>query len=1268
METTTMDEGYPRDRALGELVEAQVARTPDATAVIFGSDSLSYDRLNRRANQLARHLRACGAGPGARIATFLDRSAEMVVAWLAILKAGAAYVPLDPDYPQERLRFMLDDSAASVLVTTGRWRPLVPPCAAVVSLDDDREKIAEYSDVNLPSDATEDWLAHVIYTSGSTGRPKGVCIPHRAVRRLAFDTTCCTITKSDRVSQTANAAFDGATFEVWGALLNGACLVGVPREVVLSPIDLARVVREQRITVLFLTTAVFHMVAAADPRAFAGVGAVFTGGEAMNPRAARDVREAGPPGRLVNAYGPTENAVFTTCHVVEDVAAGAATVPIGRPIDRTEVHVLDERFEPAPPGTAGELCTGGEGLADGYWDRPDVTAAHFIPHPFSDQPGARLYRTGDRARLLADGTFEFLGRLDQQVKVRGHRIEPGEIEAALLQHPAVAEALVIVREDRPGEKQLIAYLRHTGKARPSATELRAFVADRLPAYMIPSAFVVLDSLPLTAGGKVDRRALPVPPSSRPALAQAYVAARTPIEDVLTTLWASLLGVSEVGVHDDFLELGGHSLLAAQLMARINDTFAASLPLRTIFERPTVALMAEQLATIDRVGSAALAPLVKATRGAPLPLAYSQEQVWFLNELEPGNLAYNFQALIRFTGALDVAALERTLEEIVHRHEILRTAFVTVDDRPAQTIVAPMPVTLPVIDLRHLPEDERARDAERWFNRQCQTPFDLEHPPLVRWTLLRVGDDRHVLIHVEHHLVHDGWSFSVLLRELKTLYQAFSKGEPSPLPEPAWQFADYAAWQRQTLQGEVLDAELAFWRGQLAGAPSALDLPTDHPRPEALSFRGGGDRFELPTGLYAALRAFSRREKVTLFMTMAAAFKALLWRYTGQEDMVIGSGMANRTRRELETVLGMFVNPVVMRTDLSGDPSFRELVHRVRKVALDAYAHQDTPFGKLVETLQPKRDPSRNPIFQVLFSFHDAAVPDLSFDGLTGTIVERHNGSAKFDLNVICIPRVEQRVGDGAVSEELGLTVMWEYNTDLFERATAVRLFNEYQNLLAAAAARPDERLSELPFLAPADRRRVVVEWNDTETAYDEPHVLHSLIEAQVRRTPEAVAVSFEGRQLTYRELNRRANQLAHHLRRHGAGTETLVGIAMERSLEMVIGLARRVESGRRVRADRSGVPGRSRRLHAGRRRGAYPPDAAAPERRAAVARRACDRAGRGLAEHCHGAGRRSGERRRSGQSRVCDLHLGIDRTPEGGDELSRAPSRTACSGCRRRFS
>jgi amino acid adenylation domain-containing protein/non-ribosomal peptide synthase protein (TIGR01720 family) len=1138
------------DFSLGEIVEAQAARTPGAPAVVFRSEALGYDALNRRANRLARYLQSLGVGPGAMVATMLDRPSDTIVAWLAIVKLGAAYVPLDPEHPRDRLKFLLDDSGASAVVTCSRLRTSAPSIAVTVTLDEEGERIAAYPDGNLPCVASGGSLAHLIYTSGSTGQPKGVGLPHRAVIRLVRDCDWFRFEASDRMAHAANVAFDAASLEVWGALMNGACVVCVPRETVLSPLAFAQFLRDQQISVTFLTTALFNMVVDANPAAFAGLRALLTGGEAMSARHARAVLASGAPPHFMNVYGPTENGVLTTYHEVRELAADATSVPIGRAVDHSDVVVLDADLCAVAAGEPGELGTGGVGLADGYWGRPDLTAARFVPHPCASTPGARLYLTGDRVRQAADGSIEFIGRVDQQVKVRGHRIEPGEIEAALLQHPAVAAAAVVTREDRPGDKRLVAYARAATVNRPSASDLRGFVADRLPAYMVPSAFVVLDEFALTPSGKIDRRALPAPPAR--LAREDYVAPRTPTEEVLAELWATTTGVAEAGITDDFFELGGHSLLAAQVVARINERLETALPISAIFERPTIADMAEHLAQMEpRLASDAV-PLTKAPRGGPLPLSFSQEQVWFLNELEPGNLAYNFQANLRFVGALDVPALKRTLEEIVRRHEILRTAFVVVDDQPSQVIVDPMPIDLPVIDLRSLSEEARRLEMERIFREQFAMPFDLAQPPLVRWTLMRAADDTYDLVHIEHHIVHDGWSFSVLLREFKALYQAFSSGEPSPLVEPAWQFVDYSEWQRQALAGDALDPHIAFWRRYLAGAPALLELPTDHPRPEVHSFRGGCERVDVPTSLYAAMRAFSRQEKVTLFMTMTAAFQALLWRYTGEEDLVIGTAMANRPRREFEPVVGMFVNPTLLRTSVASNPTFRELVQRVRASALEMYAHQDTPFGKLVEALQPERHPGRNPLFQVLFSFHDAAVPLLTFDNVTGTIIERQNGSAKFDLNIICIPRVEQRAGDGPVSEEAGLTVLWEYSADLFERATARRLYDEFENVLRAATADPDLRLADLPFQSATERRKLLVEWNEPAAETPRAATLHSLFEAQARRRPEAIAVDAAGTHVSYGELNRRADLLARRLRVAGAGAEVLVGVVTRPSIALVV--------------------------------------------------------------------------------------------------------------------
>ncbi|MDQ3942418.1 MAG: amino acid adenylation domain-containing protein, partial [Actinomycetota bacterium] len=767
------------------------------------------------------------------------------------------------------------------------------------------------------------------------------------------------------------------------------------------------------------------------------------------------------------------------------------------------------------------------------------------------------YRTGDLARYLPDGNIEFLGRIDHQIKIRGFRVEPGEVEAVLGQHPEVREVVVMAREDESGDRRLVAYYVVPERGQePTTSELGGYLKKRLPEYMVPSAFVVLEALPLTPNGKVDRRALPAPDRTRPELDGTFVPPRGPIEEMVAGIWAEVLGVDQVGVHDDFFELGGHSLLATQLIARLRETSGVELSMRNLFESSTVAGLAEKvhLAASDEQGRE-IPSIQPVPRDGELPVSFSQERVWFLQQLAPENLAYNFQATLRFVGPLDVAALQRSLGEIVRRHEIFRTTFPAVEGRPVQRIHDPWPVTLPVLDVQDAPESEREAEAQRLIGRELQRPFDLTRLPLVRWTLVQLAPQEHVLVHVEHHLVHDGWSFNIFLRELRELYGAFAAGKPSPLPELPIQFVDFAAWQRWWMQEEeVAEAQLAYWKEKLAGSPPVLELPTDRSRPAVQTFRGAAPRVELPLSLCEALRVVSRRERVTLFMTMLAAFLALLHRYTEQEDVCVGTGVANRCLRETEGLIGMIINTVALRTELSGNPTFRELLSRVREVTLEAYAHQDLPFGKVVEALQPERSLSYSPLYQVLFSFHDAPIPDLDFPGMTTSIQEvLSNGSAKFDLNVIAMPR-SQYIGPSRTAGTDGITLVWEYSTDLFEAATIERMGGHYQALLEGIVADPERRLSDLPLLTEAERHRLLVEWNDTTTKYPRDRCVHELFEEQAERTPEAIAVVFEDERLTYRELNRLANRLARHLRKLGVGSEVPVGLCVERSVEMVVGL------------------------------------------------------------------------------------------------------------------
>jgi non-ribosomal peptide synthetase component F/acyl carrier protein len=861
----------------------------------------------------------------------------------------------------------------------------------------------------------------------------------------------------------------------------------------------------------------------------------------MTPRLAARLLDRGAG--LWNFYGPTEATIV--CSGAR-VAPGDGTISVGGPIAHTRMYVLDSRYRPVPPGTVGELHISGAALARGYLGRPGLTAEKFIPDPFSNEPGARLYQSGDLARCRPDGTFEILGRVDHQVKLRGFRIELGEVGAVLEQHAAVLEAVVVVRADALGDQQLVAYLVPDRNERVATGALREFLRTRLPEYMVPGTFVLLDAMPVTPNGKVDRLALPAPDRARPDLDGAPLAPRSATEEALARIWTEVLGLEGIGVADNFFDLGGHSLKATQVVARVRDAFHVELPVHSIFAAPTVAGLAEVVERLGREGVSHQSPPIQAvSREGVLPLSFSQERAWFIQHLDPTSLAYHFQATLRFTGPLDVPLLERSLGELVRRHEILRTTFPAVDDRPAQFIHQPFQVRLPLIDLQSFPEERREDEARRRVQEEVRRPFDLTRLPLVRWTLLRLSAEEHLLLQMEHHLIHDGWSFRLFVRELLELYQAFSAGRPSPLPPLPVQFADLAVYQRQWMRGEEAARQLAYWKRKLGGTLPVLALPTDRPRPAVQTYRGAAPRMELPLPLCRSVRALSREENATLFMTMLSAYALLLHRYSGQDELCVGSGVANRRWQESEGVMGMLVNNVVLRLDLSGDPSFRAVLGRVREVAVEAYAHEDTPFDQVVRALQPARDPSRNPLFQVMFSFHDAPFPDVELPGLTLELTEVvSNRSAKFDLNIIVIPRPAGG----------GISMVWEYNSDLFDAATVARMMEHYQHLLEEVLADPGRPQSALRLSTEAERRQLLVGWNDTATSYPRDTTVHQLVAAQAARTPDAVALTWGDERLSYGALNRQANQLAHYLRQEGVGPDVVVAVCLERSPEMVIGL------------------------------------------------------------------------------------------------------------------
>ncbi|MDR3635926.1 MAG: amino acid adenylation domain-containing protein [Isosphaeraceae bacterium] len=1201
------DPPAPPPRCLHRVFEEQAARAPDAIALTCEDERLTYRDLNARANRVAYRLRALGVGPESLVGLCAERSVGMVVGLLAILKAGGAYLPLDPVYPPDRLGFQFADSRARVLLVQRAGIDRFPAGDAhVIDLDEADDPTVLGDAENLDAGAVPQNLAYVIYTSGSTGTPKGVPVTHANVARL------CTATQhwfhfdaTDVWTLFHSFAFDFSVWEIWGALLYGGRLVVVPYWVSRAPEAFHELLRAERVTVLNQTPSAFRQLVRADEavsrgQTFSGSRAsgagdsaaqtqhttpppnppfvrggeiitppltkegpggveppraldklplrwVIFGGEALELQALRPwfERHGDESPRLVNMYGITETTVHVTYRpiVQGDLETFAGSSPIGRAIPDLRLHVLDPHMQPVPPGVVGEMYVGGEGVARGYLGRPALTAERFVPDPFSGQPGGRLYRSGDLARYRRDGELEYLGRADRQVKVRGFRIELGEIEAALARQPELREAVVVARPDPRGDTQLTAYIVPRVAPVPNAAELRQRLKAVLPDYMVPAAFVALDVLPLTANGKLDLAALPAPQAGQGAESAAeYVAPRTATERAIAAAWSELLGVARVGAFDDFFVLGGHSLLAAQAVYRLRDALGAEFPLRALFEASTVAALAERIDAGGPDERTTEAPIVPAPRDGDLPLSFSQQALWFLDRLTPGQPTFNVPAAVRIQGPLDAPALERSFHEIVHRHEALRTTFPAVDGRPLQAIAPELAPRLTPLDLSALPLDEREAETRRLAAEEARTPFDLAHGPLVRARLLRLGEGEHVLLLTLHHIVTDGWSMGVAARELAALYESDTNGTPSPLTDPPIQFADYAAWQRQWLDGKVLEDRLAYWSRQLDGL-TPLDLPTDRPRPAVRSARGDIRFFTLPAELAADLRTLGRREGATLFMTLLAAFQTLLHRYTGQDGIAVGVPVANRNRPEVEGLIGYFVNMLVLRSDLAGDPTFQELLARVREVSLGGFEHQDLPFDKLVEALRPARDPSRTPLFDVMFVLQNNRMPDVARQELTLDAFEtgEGTGTAKFDLTLAV-----EEVGDALIGS-------LEYNTDLFDGPTIERMLGHFRALLEDVTAHPDHRLSAIPLLDETDRLRIVDVWN--RTVADVPAVcLHHLIEARVRNAPENTALVHADGTLSYRVLNARANRLARFLRERGIRPEMRVGLCIDRSPEMAVGL------------------------------------------------------------------------------------------------------------------
>ncbi|HEU4328597.1 MAG TPA: AMP-binding protein, partial [Roseiflexaceae bacterium] len=1118
------------DRSIVARFERQVERWPERTAVCMDGQQISYTALNQQANRIAHMLRAAHAGEPAPVALLLAQSPLLIAAIMGVLKAGMFYMPLDPDDPPARLGAALAAPPAVLLLTDAAYADLAARVVGDTPPLLRADKAGDWPAENLGLDLSPDQLAYLFFTSGTTGKPKSVVDSHRNVlHNIMRYTNRLAIGPDDGLTLIQYSSFSGSVSNIFGALLNGATLF---------PYDIRRdgaeaigawLLREP-ITIYHSVPSIFRAFLA-EGRRFERVRIVRLEGDQAAPRDLELFQRHFPPScRLVNGLGATECGIVRQLFADHQTRIDGPTLPIGYPVEDMELLLLDGAGQPVAVGETGEIVIRSRYLAVGYWNSPEQTAAAFRDDP---EPGFRRYHTGDLGRLHPDGCLEHLGRKTFQAKVLGHSLDLVEIEAALRRVTGVAEAAALVREDAGGEPRLVAYLVPVGAQPPLVTHIRQTLAGWLPDYAIPSAYVFLAALPLNANMKVDRRALPAPGHERPLLATPLALPRTPVEQRLAELWQAELGIAPVGVHDAFVELGGNSLSAARLLAAVRAAFGAELAPRSLFEPGTVAGLAALLdgegapVEVDAGGPQPVA------RGRDLPLSFAQQRFWLLDQIQPGNPAYLVPLLLDLEGPLDPAALQRALHALAARHEAFRTSFVHGDDQPLQRIAPAGGLPLEIQDLRDLPPAQREKAAGDLLRAVARAPFDLARGPLWRALLLRLEGERARLLIVGHHSVTDGISSGLIGRELGRLYAAGGDG----LPAPALDYADYAVWQQDLPATPAFRRALEHWAARLANPPGPLDLPADTVRPATPSFAGGELRFTLAPALTAGLRALARAEGATLFMALLAALDALLLRYSGQTDMCVGTAVAERDRPELTEMVGCLLNTLALRVDLAGDPSFRALLGRVRATTLDAYAASVVPF----EQARAAAQPAGGAPFQVMLVLQPAA-PPLPAGPLRIAPLPLHNGTAKFDLTLTITEHPDR------------LECALEYSGDLFLPATAARLAGHFQTLLAGALAAPETRLSTLPLLGEAELRLL----RDEHTATAAPGLpngcLHELVAAQAARTPDAPALRFGSRTLSYRELDRRSNQLAQLLRRRGVGPETAVALCAERTPELVIGL------------------------------------------------------------------------------------------------------------------
>ncbi|HYM00220.1 MAG TPA: amino acid adenylation domain-containing protein, partial [Blastocatellia bacterium] len=1123
--------------------------SPDRIAVAAGASSLSYRCLDSRTEGIAQRLRSLGMGPDAVAGLFAERSAEMVMGMLGILKAGAAYLPIDPSLPPARIQFMIEDAGATVVVNQEHLKKTMPATAArtvTLSREGLPDSISPDPAIYAASDAGPDNLAYVIYTSGSTGKPKGIGVTHRSIRNhMLWLVQDCPITEDDRVLQKTAFGFDASIWEFFAPLMTGAQLVMASPDGHQDARYLTKLMAEQSTTVVQFVPSMLRIVLGESGFARCrSLKAVYCGGEALTTEI-KTKFAASSAATLRNLYGPTEATIDATSWECER-SAELENVPIGRPIPNTQAHILDRRFEPVPIGLTGELYLGGQCLARGYIRQPAMTAAAFLPNPFGSEAGGRLYQTGDLARSLSDGNIQYLGRIGQQVKIRGFRVETGEIEAALAKHPDLREVAVVACERKQGEFALAAYLVPATDRPLDASGLRQFLKRDLPDYMLPAVLIPLKELPRTPNGKIDRRALPAPSWERD-LSLPFDAPETPTQRAVAETLASLLGIDRVDISDNFFEIGAHSLVAAQMAARLYEFFRVELTIRTILEHPTVAELANYIDQNSRVeeatiGFSAVEPIPRARRtpAGPgtklLPFSYAQQRLWLIEQINPGNHYYNIPAMVRISGELNIEALTQSVNHIVARHEALRTAFPSLSAQPAQAIRESVRIEIPAIDLSEFSESLKDREALKLAADEASRGFDLARAPLFRFKVITLSHTRSVLVMVMHHIISDGWSLGILVHELDALYESNIRGTPPNLPRLSVQYGDYSVWQREHLQGERLDKELRYWRLELKGAPAETDLPCDRIRPAKLSHQGATVTLVLDVGLSGELSRLAKSRNATQFMVLLTAFYVLLTKYTSQHDIVIGTPVANRDHTEIEPLIGFFVNTLPIRIKAVQRDSFAVVLERVKRTTLAAYSHQAAPFDKILEHVSPSRGMSAHPLFQVLFALQTAPAPSPRLSGLEAEVDYVDSGTAKFDLSLL-MSAAEDR-----------LEAVFEYSTDLFDRSTILRFSGHFERLLTEITHDDARPISDLQILT---REELAV----AQKSEDTPPVgefVHHRFEAHAEESPARIALQYDDEHLSYGELNRRANVLAGKLQNTGVGPESAVAGLLDRPADRIV--------------------------------------------------------------------------------------------------------------------